>query len=336
MQVTRLGRDKHKEWDELVDKCVYSTIFHRSLWLDTCARSLNRGLRIYACRESGELVGGCSLYVHRSKGLRRAHSTVPLTPYGGVVLAQSESANVRRREERQGSVIHSLQNAFESERFDYIQIVNPPGFVDVRPFAWNGWDTNVRYAYYFDLENYSQDVLSKEVRWTIRKAAENGVTVKKLDDPDISIYYRLLSMTFSRQNLKPPVSIEFLQEAVGLLNSKHAAEMWVAETASGDVAAAEIIVLDVTRAYRWSAASHTDFKHTGATSLLLCEVFRELKRRGFKEIDLMAANTPQLAKFVAGFNPALIPYYSVEKKTGLLKISGIIHNATRDKWRGFH
>ena len=40
----------------------------------------------------------------------------------------------------------------------------------------------------------------------------------------------------------------------------------IAETPSGEVASAEIVIWDNKRAYRWSAASHTNFKDTGAIS----------------------------------------------------------------------
>lgn len=39
----------------------------------------------------------------------------------------------------------------------------------------------------------------------------------------------------------------------------------------------------------------------------------DLKSRDFKEINLMAANTPHLTKFISSFNPVLVPYYKVEK-----------------------
>ena len=94
----------------------------------------------------------------------------------------------------------------------------------------------------------------------------------------------------------------------------------IAETPSGEVASAEIVIWDNKRAYRWSAASHTYFKDTGETSLLLYEIFQDLKKKGFKEINLMAANTQQLAKFIASFNPKLISYYGVEKSSTKYKI----------------
>ena len=42
------------------------------------------------------------------------------------------------------------------------------------------------------------------------------------------------------------------------------------------------------------------------------EVHRNEKNK-FNEIDLVGANTPNIAEFKAAFNPKLIPYYIVEK-----------------------
>ena len=89
--------------------------------------------------------------------------------------------------------------------------------------------------------------------------------------------------------------------------------MWVGKTKSGEISAAEIFVYDNKRAYRWSAATHTTLRKTGAYSLLLFKVFKNMRERGFKEINLMAANMPQLAKFITSFNPQLVPYFEVEK-----------------------
>ena len=320
IEVRELKKEEYKIWDELVDLSPHGTIFHRSFWLTTCSELLNKKLKIYGCFENDQLVGGCSFYIYKLKRfLKIVSSTIEMTPYGGFVLAQSPSTKVREQELTYSNIIKSLCNAFDNERFDYIQITNSPDFVDMRPFTWNGWGGKIHYAYYFNLEVDIEKSLSKNVRRSIRKALKNSITIKKLNDP--SIYYELFSMTFERQNLKPPVTKEFLEKMIDLLNSKNTGEMWIAEMPSGEAASAEIVIWDNKRAYRWSAASHTDFKNTGATSLLLYEIFRDLKNRGFKEINLMAADTPQLAKFISSFNPRLIPYYAVEKSSIKYKIA---------------
>ena len=318
--VKELKKDEHKTWDELVKNSPHGTIFHSSNWLTTCRDLLNKKLKIYGCFENEELIGGCSLYIYKLKRFfKMASSTIEMTPYGGVVLAESPSSKVKEQEQTYRDIIKSLCNAFDNEHFDYIQITNSPDFVDVRPFTWNGWNNWIRYTYYFNMRNEIEKSVSKKVRNIVRKAIKNNIAIEKLSNP--SVFYKLFSMTFERQNLKPPVTKEFVERIMDLLQSKNAGAMWIAETPSGEVAAAEIVIWDNKRAYRWSAASHTEFKDTGATSLLLYEIFQDLKTRGFKEIDLMAANTPHLAKFISSFNPKLVPYYCVEKKTALMRVA---------------
>ena len=79
-------------------------------------------------------------------------------------------------------------------------------------------------------------------------------------------------------------------------------------------------------AYRWLAASHSDYMDTCAPSLLLFEVMNHLQEKGFKKFNLMAANTPHLATFISSFNPLLVPYYSVQKIRGIYRIPGIIRS----------
>ncbi len=120
-------------------------------------------------------------------------------------------------------------------------------------------------------------------------------------------------MTSMRQGFDPAISEKFFKDIFDIFQGK--SEMWVAETKSGEIAASEIILYDNKRAYRWAAASHTELRKTGAPSLLLYEIFRASITKGLKQINLMAANTPQLAKFISGFNPILVPYYAVEKSS---------------------
>jgi len=318
IEVKELKKDEYELWDELVKNSPQGTVFHSSDWLTICSRSLNKKLKIYGCFKNGQLVGGCSLYIYNSKFFKIASSIIEMTPYGGVVLAQSPSSKVREQEQTYSHIIKSLCNAFDNEHFDHIQLVNSPDFIDVRPFIWNGWNGRILYAYYLNLDTDIEKSISKNVRRSIKKAIKNNITVEK--STDTSLFYDLFSMTFMRQNLKPPVTKDFFEQTMKVLYSKQLGEMWIAKMPSGEAVSAEIVMFDNKRAYRWSAASHTDFRDTGATSLLLYEIFQDLKKRRFKEINLMAANTPHLAKFISSFNPKLVPYYGVEKSSTKYKM----------------
>ena len=328
IEVRELKKEEYKMWDELVERSPHGTIFHKSFWLTTSSEMLNKKLKIYGCFEKDILVGGCSLYTYKIKRFfKMASSTIEMTPYGGVILAPSTSTKVREQEQTYRDIIKPLCNAFDKEHFDHIQITNSPDFIDIRPFTWNGWDGRILYAYYLNLDTDIEKSISRDVGRSIRKAIKNDITIKRSNKP--LIFYKLFSMTFERQNLKPPVTEKFFENMIDMLESKNVGKMWIAETPSGEEASAEIVIWDNKRAYGWSAATHTELRKTGAYSLLLFNVFKDMQNRGFKEINLMAANTPQLAEFIASFNPKLVSYYSVEKKTSFVKVGESIYKAIK-------
>ena len=137
------------QWDALVDHSVHGTIFHKSGWLDACARSLGKKVKIFGCFQNGQLVGGCSLFLEKKWGLfTSAIPRVYTAPYGGFVLSSPPSTSVHKKESFSRDIIESLLQAIEKEHFIYISIQNSPEFLDIRPFTWNGWKSSVSYAYY--------------------------------------------------------------------------------------------------------------------------------------------------------------------------------------------
>jgi hypothetical protein len=297
------------------------TIFHSSDWLIFSGRCAGKKGKIYGCFKDERLVGGCSLNISK-RFFNMASSTGKMTPYGGIILGESSSKNVRDKENINNNIIRSLCDAFDIERFDHIELINAPDFLDARPFIRNGWNGRILYTYYLDLDTNIEKNISKDARWTINKAIKSDIVIKKLHDP--SVFKDLFSMTIKRQGLNITMSDKFFEDIFSILQSK--LEMWVAQTKTGEIAASEIILYDHKRAHRWVAASHTELRKTGAPSLLLFEIFKDSRNRGLKEINLMAANGPQIAKFISSFNPRLVPYYAVEKSSIKFKIGTNIYN----------
>jgi len=322
IEAIELGEDEYKYWDELVEKSVHGTVFHRSSWLTACSALLGKRLKIFGCLERGKLVGGCSLFIYPVKPLLKlASSACAMTPYGGMVLSECNGRTVRQQEEKRRQVVSSICRLISTQGFQAVNLVNSPDFIDVRPFTWNGWQSRVRYTYFLHLSD--ELIVPPKVMWRINRAIKDGFVVRRSDD--IEGYCRLFRMTYLRQGLEPPVSEVFLMQLFHLAKSELCGGMWVAETDSGEMASAEISLWDKRRAYAWSAASHTELRRSGAPSLLVYELVKDLRERGFREYDQMCANTPQLASFISGFNPQLVPYYAVQKfATGFLSASQIL------------
>lgn len=310
-EVRILTHDEYPLWDALTMKSPQGTIFHSSKWISTCAELSLKKECLYGFFKNNDLVAGCAIYSDKKYLLLpTAISTAPLTPYGGYIFSPIENTKVRENEQFRNMIISRINTELTKE-FDYINIVHSPSFSDIRPFAWDGWNSSIQYTYYFNLENNIEGSISKKVRNTIRKSQKFGIILKKESDPDL--YYHLMIKTYEKQHLAQPVSKNFLIKMIDMIISNNLGEMWIARTPNGEPAAAEIVIWDAYRAHRWSAASDAQFKDTGATSHLLFEIFQDLQKRGFHEINLMAGNTPQLTKFISSFNPRLVPYYCVEK-----------------------
>jgi len=328
IEVRELQGDEYGLWDRLAEDSPQGTVFHRGSWLRTCSEALGRKLSIYGCFDKDRLRGGCSLFTYKLKGTFRAATSTPLlTPYGGVLVTQSPSTRVREQEEEYSDILKSLIDELERQPFDLIRMVNSPSLVDIRPFSQRGWLSKTYYSYYYDLGPEIEDSISKEVRNTARKAVKLGVSVERTCD--LPGFYRLFKMTYERQGMKPPATEAYFERLLNVLRSEKVGDMWLATTATGELAAAEIFAWDSKRSYRWSAASHTELRQTGATSMLLREVLRDLRAAGFREVDLMAASTKHLAKFISSFNPRLVPLYSVERKSILLGLAERIYRSIR-------
>lgn len=312
VDVRVLDGDEFPAWNELLGTSPQGTVFHTSEWLVRTAASLNQTLVILGCYEDEVLIGGCPLLLSNPYNLLRiASSATLLAPYGGVVTAGTESTKQREKELHTARVITAIRDHLLRERFDHVNLVNSPGLGDIREFTRTGWEAKVYYTYILPVNGNVVDLISKNARRSIRKAQKLGVVAAEHFDP--GLYWELTENTFAKQNSQPPFSKEHLMNMLDIIREKNLGEMWVARTASDEIAAAEIIVRDAKTVHRWSAASAEEHLNTGAASLLLGEIATHFADQNIKTINLMAGNRAHLSTFIASFNPNLVPYYGVER-----------------------
>lgn len=315
-EVRILEPSEYDLWDHLSTKSPHGTIFHNSEFLKVVAESALSKLRIYGCFKGAELIGGCSLLVKGwGKIISRATSTGPLTPYGGFLLPAFDHTSVRKSELLQNEIIDVLCNRIQKDRYSSITITNSPDLSDIRPFIWRGWEGHVSYTYYIDVEGDFSSKFPRKVRRDIRKAGDEGLYVQRLDDAQI--HHELLTQVFDRQNQGVPVKRIFFSTMLDLLKRKNCGGMWVARDASDNILASRIWVWDEKMAYDWTAASNQTFRDNGADKFLFVHLLEEMQKRGFGQVNMMHGNMRNLSYYAAGFNPILVPYYSVGKDAGM-------------------
>lgn len=307
-----IEENEYNLWDDFVLSSPQGSIFTSIDWLQASSEYCNRPLKLFGCFDEDVLIGGCPIYIHGANIiLNKASSNAFMSPYGGILLPYNNSSKVRDIESKNNKIINTMIGEIVKSNYDIIQITNSPSLIDVRPLSWNNWKTQILYTYLLPLRSELPTSISKKARNTIRKAENSNINVQK--KVDLERYWRLTLDTYNKQNKKPPFSKQYLSKMIDMIIKNNTGEMWIAESESGETVSAEIIAWDNKKAHRWLAASNYNLRDTGATSLLLFEIFQDLQSRGYPEINLMAGNTPQLSMFISGFNPKLAPYYRLEK-----------------------
>lgn len=312
-EVVELTPADMPQWDALVDHSVHGTIFHKSGWLDACAGALGKTVKILGCFQNNQLVGGCSLYLEKKwVFFTSARSWCETSPYGGFILSPSPGAGVHKQESFSRSVIESLIEAIERERFLYVSIQNSPEFLDIRPFLWSGWKSEVSYAYYIDLNRYSMENLDSSAKRYIRKAEKSGIFIEP--SSDISTFYDLYCNAYTRKDQEPPAPRRLFTDLYSFIKESRSGEMIAAKTPEGETAVAEIIVWDTRQAFSWTAGSDSRFLNSGASTLIMNDYFTRLKAQNIQKINIMMANIPRLSSFATSFNPTLVPCFEIRRK----------------------
>ena len=313
-EVGELSPVDFKQWDELVARSSQGTIFHSTGWLEACARSLGKKIKIFGCFQDGTLVGGCPLFPDRKFGiLPVATSTCDMTPYGGFVLSPPPGSGVHKHESFSTQIIESLIQEMKKEHYFSISILNSPQFLDVRPCTSNGWESRVYYTYYISLEHDLESHADSLVKKNIRKAEKTRMIIEPFSD--ISRYYDLLCETFVRKNLQPPSSKRLFTELYSYIKNQNRGEMVVAKTPEGEIACADIVIWDNRQAYVWSAASDARFLNSGSSSLLRFDDLTRMQKKGVPKINMMMGNAQELSQFTSHFNPTLVPYFQVQRRS---------------------
>jgi hypothetical protein len=321
LEVREATSSSYPEWDRLVIDSPQGTIFHTSGWLSTMSHHMGKEMTFLQCCDTSSrpprTVGGCAFLTYKKLFSRIATDRFVATPYGGIFLLPPPTNSQSEIESWHNRIVNSFVDKFGILGYDLVRLVHCPTLFDVRPFILDGWNCNILYTYVLDLKENLEKEFSKEARWTIKKAIKREISIYKIDvlkPSHILSYWNLHSMTFQRQGGGYRFPQSFFTQILGMLYEKKKGTLWFAETTSGEIVGAEIIVYDNKMAHRWSAASHTELQKTGAVSLLLYEIAKYLRKElGYEKFNLMAANTPQLARFISAFNPRLVPYYSTTK-----------------------
>lgn len=203
---------------------------------------------------------------------------------------------------------------FKLPSFDHFQQNWHSNITNWLPVYWLGFQQTTRYTYAInDLSNIDV-VLSNfdsSYRNKIKKASK---IVKVKEDLAIETFYKINSLTFSRQNIKISYTLEFLKNHDEVLVQKKKRKIFFAEDIEGKIHSALYLTWDSSSSYVHMVGEDPDLRNSGAGILLIWEAIKytaqTLRLNKFDFEGSMLETVEPVRRDCGGIQ---IPYFTITK-----------------------
>ena len=101
-----------------------------------------------------------------------------MTDYCGPLIKESAISKKSKRVQETHEILNSLREFLCRQGFDKYSPGFSPGLGDVRPFTWNGWDSEVRYTNHLNLKENIDNNISRKIRRELKSAADAGLKTR--------------------------------------------------------------------------------------------------------------------------------------------------------------
>lgn len=306
--------DNKDLWDKHVDESSYGTLFHKWDFLKIIERHSGYKLYPYGAYRGDELVCIFPLFIKNFLGLKSVVSPPPdlAVPYLGFVMGETyDKLKQRRKEAYVNSVMDEMEAEMRKVRASSMSISTVNGFVDMRPFKWNGYHVEMRYSYVIDLKQPLDAIrgnFDERLRREIDSADKQSLFLEPADNVDE--FYRALAGLHRQHRLHGPVPPrEFLRDVLATFpeNVKIGFLRQGGET------------VDVVAYYQYKKrfafwmgwGTSTNLVHNAFTAWHL---IKSKKSEGLETMEINGLQERELCFFKSMFNAPLEYSFSITKK----------------------
>jgi Acetyltransferase (GNAT) domain len=303
-EIRALERSEFGRWDAFVRRSPQGTLFHTTLWLEASGVPF----RLFGCFRGAEMHGGCAVGVlgHRVAG--RPYPS--LTPYLGVVCPCSDGKYVT--EISNNKEIVSAFAAFLKSEFDQVvDLAFSPEVIDLQPFIWQGFATELRYTYRLSLANLQTafDNMDAGRRRNLVSAERQGLKV--VSGVDFGEIVRLSEKSFQRQSIASMHGAAVNRFETALRRAGRCLG-FLARTKEGEPLGGIWIAWDEKRAYYLLGGYDHSAKSNNAVALAMWRAIQftatDLK---LPEFDFEGSAIPAVERFFRKFGGTLTPYHGI-------------------------
>lgn len=284
-------------------------IFSKDWWMDAvCGEEYWDVLLV---EKGGQIVASLPYYMKSKLGLKYISQPV-LTQTNGAWIKypvnQKYCTKLAYEKELLSDIVNqidSLSIGYYNQNFYYL-------ITNWLPFYWKGYKQSTKYTYVIeDLTNLDTvyDMFDYKTRNAINKAI-GQLEIK--EDCDIETFYNINKMSFSRQDIKIPYTLDFLKKIDATCLEHNCRKIFYAQDKSFNIHAAVYIIWDDNSAYYLMGGADPYLRKSDAMSLLLWEAIR-FSATVTKTFDFEGSMIESVERFNRGFGAVQKPYFSIKK-----------------------
>lgn len=184
----------------------------------------------------------------------------------------------------------------------------------ILPFIWKGFKVVPRVSYRIeDLSDIDSvyGAFSKTVKKNI-KSAQKKVDI--IEESDVEVLLDIMDKTFAAQGRKYPVSRNIVRKIVTECDKREQGKMFTAIDKDNNVHACSYFVYDKDVYYYLIAGSDSEFRSSGAQTLILWEAIKHAAVKS-KIFDFEGSMIEGIETFFRRFGGVPKTYYEIRKQT---------------------
>jgi lipid II:glycine glycyltransferase (peptidoglycan interpeptide bridge formation enzyme) len=282
-------------------------VFVRPWYLDAVCQAENESWDVLLVKKNEKIIASWPYSLKRKNGFE--YSVLPkLTKFlGPYFIAEKRSPkDVHKICE---TLIQQLPKpALFLQNFHY-------NFIDWLPFYWAGFEQSTRYSYVLedlhDLDqvynNFSSDYRNNK----IRKAQQ---TIKVVSDLSLEAFFEVAMMSFKRQNIAIPFSLDFFKKYDAAMVVHHARQLFFAVDDQNRIHSVVYLLVDHDRAYYHLAGDNPDLRGSGASVLLVWEAIKYTHTKlGLNIFDFEGSMIKPIERVRRQFGAVQKSYFEIKK-----------------------
>lgn len=288
ISVRTIHETEYDQWSGFVATCASGSIYALPDYLEILCEATGGSYSILGIYREDALIGGCPVYLARSRyGIISAAR--PLLAYNGPVIKDHGIGHHRHSE--QASALLALASCLrELDCVDIRLRIRHP-VTDMRPFQAAGWQVRPVYTYLVPLGDLEQTWQRTDRNFKRLVRRGQSVGLGQTDDDDFDSLYRMHEELHKRKGLPLYLGEFAFRRYFEKLRARHLCRLFIARLPNGEAIATQLVLIGPNPVcHNACAASAEKYMHLGSNPFLRWKSMEALNALGLQANDLTGAS----------------------------------------------